>query len=435
MDEIIVIGAGAAGLTAARQLAAKGLPVTILEARERVGGRIHTVESATRNFPIELGAEFVHGRKNEVWEFLSAAGLPTHEVPDRHWRFAENHLSEMVDFWERLGEVMKTIDLSQPDHDVLSWLAASSQVPNSERQMALDYVEGFHAAPAERMSLQALARANQAAERDEGEHSFRVRPGYSKLIEWLKLEAMAQHAHLHVNTIVKKIRWEHGWAEVEAQTPGGIRLLQAARVLITVPLGVLKGDHPGIVFEPALVEKEEAINGLEMGQVVKLVLQFRERFWPVENFGFIHSDDEWLPTWWADERGPVLTGWTGGPRAEWLSLEDEASILAEAFRALSRIFKVDQERIAELLVSSWWHDWKHDQFAHGAYSYTPVGSLELPNRLAEPIAETLFFAGEATDAGGEQGTVHAAIASGKRAAKEICLSLNRGHVSGHLVRC
>ncbi len=435
MDEVLIIGAGAAGLMAARCLAAKGIPVTVLEARERVGGRIWTVESATRSFPIETGAEFVHGRRNAVWELIREARLATHEVPDRHWRFSENRLIETRSFWDRLADVMKTIDSSSPDQDVLNWLAASSYLPNAERQMALDYVEGFHAAPAEHMSLHALALANHASERDEGERAFRIRVGYSALMRWLLAQATGLHSRLHINTIVKKIRWDHGSAEVEAQTPAGTRTLKAARVLVTVPLGVLQGENPGIVFEPLLLEKQQAIDGLEMGKVVKLTLHFRSRFWPVENFGFIHSDDEWLPTWWADERGAVLTGWAGGPRAEWLSQEDEGSILAEGFRALNRIFNIEPDTLGDLLIDSWWHNWTQDQFSRGAYSYTPVGNVGLPQRLAEPVAQTLFFAGEATDATGEQGTVQAALASGKRAAKEINLSLRHSPAARRLVNC
>jgi len=241
-------------------------------------------------------------------------------------------------------------------------------------------------------------------------------------------QARSRNTGLHLNTAARCIRWEHGAVEVQAQTPAGARWLPAERVLITIPLGALKQED-GIVFEPALPEKQNAIESLEMGQVVKVTIEFRSRFWPVKNFGFIHSDDEWLPTWWSDQRGLILTGWAGGPRAEWLGQEDEASIRGEAFRSLSRLFKVPIDQITDSVLDVWRHDWMHDRFSRGAYSYTPVGNVEAHRQLGEPISQTLFFAGEATDSEGEQGTVHAAIASGYRAAEEILQSLRATHRS------
>lgn len=435
MQEVIIVGAGAAGVAAAELLSAQGVSVTLLEARHRAGGRIHTVQSAAREMPIELGAEFIHGSSNAAWDLVRAVRLQTHEVPDRHWQFRDGRLTENNAFWDELAEVLQNIPRNGRDHDVKSWLEQNSRVSKPVRQMIFDYTEGFHAAPAERMSLHALARASESAGRDEGERSFRVQRGYSEIIHWLLAQSLSRHVRLHLNSVVKVIRWEPGAAEIEVQTPGGTRLLQAARVLVTLPLGVLKNEAAGVLFDPWLEQKNDVVNGLEMGHVVKIALQFRSRFWPVENFGFIHSDDEWLPTWWADERGLVLTGWTAGPRAEWLIEEDQTSILSEAFRSLGRIFKMERDQLADLLVDSWQHDWTHDPFSCGAYSYTPVGNIDMTRRLGEPVENTLFFAGEATDWSGEQGTVHAAVASGKRAAGEILESFRAHHVTrqaGHL---
>ena len=183
---------------------------------------------------------------------------------------------------------------------------------------------------------------------------------------------------------------------------------------------MLKEEGPtGVLFEPPLTEKQAAIKGLETGAVVKVVLHFRSDFWPVKNFGFLHADDPNFPTWWVDERGPLLTGWAGGPRAERLSPESHDTILAEAIESLIRIFKVERRRIGDLLVSSWTHDWTNDHFSRGAYSYVPVGMGQMPGTLSEPVQDTLFFAGEATADPGDQGTVHGALASAKRAVQQI----------------
>jgi monoamine oxidase len=421
VQDVIIIGAGAAGLMAARCLAENDVSVTVLEARDRIGGRIFTLENPWGTFPMELGAEFIHGRKNEVWEIIRAARLQTHEVPDRHWIASDDHLCEAVAFWDRLERVMAGIESLGKNRDVLSWLNARPDLRSDDRQMALNFVEGFHAAPAEEMSLQALARSNAASARDDGDHSFRVERGYAEVSRWL----LTQGAQLQLNTAVKFVRWEPGMVEIEAETPDGPRVWNASRVLITVPLGVLKSG--GIVFDPEPDGKREALSGLEMGEVVKLTLQFRSRFWPVENFGFIHADDEWLPTWWADERGWILTGWAGGPRARWLAQEGEESIRAEALRALSHIFKMPEAHLNDLLIGVWRHDWNNDPFARGAYSFTRAGGIEAADRLAESISKTLFFAGEATDSSGDQGTVHAALRSGRRAAVELLAALPLSH--------
>lgn len=219
------------------------------------------------------------------------------------------------------------------------------------------------------------------------------------------------------NTVVKTIRWEPGRVEIEAETPGGLNVYHGDWVLVTVPLGVLKQGT--IVFEPELTEKEEAISGMEMGLVVKVTMQFRSAFWERKNFGFVHSNEKWFPTWWADERGPVLTGWVGGPRAKSLSKEGADAIEAEAIQALARVLKVEPKRVRDFLMRSFTHDWVNDPFSRGAYSYTPVGMVEMPSRLAAAVADTIYFAGEATDGNGNQGTVHGALASGERAASQI----------------
>src|SRR5690349_15533956 len=106
----LIIGAGMAGLAAADALSAEGLPVVVLEARDRVGGRVWTTSGKRGSVPIELGAEFIHGAKNETWRLIRTAGLATHEVPDKHWRGVEGALALNSEFWEQLGEVFGKID-------------------------------------------------------------------------------------------------------------------------------------------------------------------------------------------------------------------------------------------------------------------------------------------------------------------------------------
>jgi monoamine oxidase len=421
-NSLIVVGAGVAGLAAAEVLARAGRRVTVLEARDRVGGRIHTIVGQGGAPPVELGAEFIHGEKVCTWEIIRAAGLPTHAVPDRHWRFNDGALAEDADFYDELEAVTGKIDSSMPDQAVQAFLDHTQGLSPSAKVLTTDYVEGFHAAPVSRMSTRALAKAEQSAEQD-GEGQFRLAPGYSALLHWFEPRLAALSVDIRLATVVKTIRWERGQVEILAQTPVGPQSFHGSQVLVTLPLGVLQAHGPGAVgFEPGLGDKEKAIRGLGMGAVIKLTLQFRSRFWPVENFGFIHADGALLPTWWSDERGPVLTGWAGGARAEQLTREGRDGVTAEALRTLARFFHTEPARIQDLLMDTFTHDWLNDPFARGAYSYPPVGMREMPKLLAVPFASTLFFAGEATDPHGDLGTVHGALASGRRAA-EAALNL------------
>ena len=118
-------------------------------------------------------------------------------------------------------------------------------------------------------------------------------------------------------------------------------------------------------------------------------------------------------------RAPILTGWAGGPAVERLALRGEESVVGRALDSLTCLLGLGRERLADLLIAWYMHDWQADPFARGAYSYIPVGGLDAPRLLAEPVEDTLFFAGEATDLSGRNGTVHRAMASGQRAAGEI----------------
>jgi len=180
-------------------------------------------------------------------------------------------------------------------------------------------------------------------------------------------------------------------------------------------------------FTPALTEIEDAANRLAMGQVVKVILRFRDPFWEdsadLKDLTFVHAVAETLPTWWSQFplRAPVLAGWAGGTRADRLSLESEDALLDHALESLSHIFRTSKPFLEQALVEFYTHNWHKDPFSAGAYSYIPVGGLDAQAHLAQPLDDTLFFAGEATNTGGHHGTVHGAIATGLRAAREIQL--------------
>lgn len=402
-------------------LGRQGRRVMVLEGRERVGGRIHTVSTRIGGLPIEAGAEFVHGSKNQTWHTIRTVGLHTQEVPDRHWQYRAGQLVEDQKAWEELELVFSRIDAGTADSDFESFLRTAKGVNDSAKVFAREYVEGFHAADARRVSVHSLAQAETAAEAEEGDRQFRLLGGYAALLEWFKEQLLSLKVETRLGTVVDSLSWKSGNVQLEAHTSAGRERFQASQVLVTVPLGVLQTEGAGgLTFVPRLQDdKQQAIRQLAMGSVVKIAFQFRDRFWPVENFGFIHANGGAFPTWWSDERGPLLTGWVGGPRAQALNEKGQESVVAKGLQELSEIFDKPAREIEELLIGVCHHNWSADPFSRGAYSYTPVGMSQMIDKLAAPIEDTLFFAGEATDANGDQGTVHGALASGRRAAEEI----------------
>jgi monoamine oxidase len=176
-----------------------------------------------------------------------------------------------------------------------------------------------------------------------------------------------------------------------------------------------------------------------VGSALRVVFQFHERFWSSERFArrrhvaeldtmsFLHGDEKDFPTWWTAYpiASPILVSWCGGTRARELSRLPRAEIVERALDALARQLGVARGRLHARMKTVWAHDWENDPFALGAYSYQVVGGMDGPAVLARPIHRTLFFAGEATDSSGATGTVHGAIATGRRAAAQVMRAIGR----------
>jgi monoamine oxidase len=408
-ESVAIVGGGMAGLSAALELAATN-SVTVIEARDRLGGRILTRHS---EIPTELGAEFVHGKTPETWRFIKAADLTTHEVPDRHWKFAEGTLVELSDFWEQLSSVTGEIKPRERDKSFAEFLDEIRK-PRESVELAAGFIEGFHAAPLEAASTQATRLSEKSSEKLEGQRAFRINEGSDRLVEYLERECRGKGVCFRTNCEVSAVKWDT--RPVAVQLSNG-DALSADRVIVTLPIGVLKRRK--VTFDPAPQSKLEAIDALEMGVVTKVVMHFRERFWPEPNFGFVHSEGEWFSTWWADPRGNLLTAWAGGPNGQKLAVESDHFIRERALESVSVLFGERLSRVRELLLATYSHNWTADRFARGAYSFIPVDGVGACRELARSEEELLFFAGEATDLNYQFGTVHAAIASGFRAAREV----------------
>jgi monoamine oxidase len=256
---------------------------------------------------------------------------------------------------------------------------------------------------------------------------------------WLRDQLPPDLAALHLSTIVQQITWQQGHVQVMARRADGATPppFTAPRVIITLPLGVLKAppDHPATVrISPELPDFQQALQTMQMGHVVRVALRFRERIWThaplassvddrLEDLSFLFMTDEPVPTWWTQYPldSAVITGWIGGQRAQPLLNAPNLpqNILDAALSSLTHALKLDRQYIEAQLLSWHFHNWSADPFALGAYSYGGVGSVAALPRLAAPIHNTLYFAGEAMDIAGYNGTVHGAIASGERAADAI----------------
>jgi monoamine oxidase len=412
--DVLVIGAGAAGLTAAGALARSGRRVLLLEARDRIGGRIHTVHDPLFPIPVELGAEFVHGKHPTIWDRVSSGQIAAVEVHGSHC-FVHDGEAEDGD-WEEVDRLMEGLD-GAPEQSFRDYVAASG-ASESARRSAIGYVEGFNAARQERISTQALARSQKAEDAVDGDSIFRLTGGYGALIDALWREVDPDRCETHLATPVETIAWKRGDVRVSARG----REFRAGRAIVTVPLGVLQAR--AIRFDPEPPSLRDACAALEMGRAMRLVLRFRRPLWedrePLRDVAFFHSEEPFLPTWWTTlaVRSPVITAWAGGPRAE-AAPNDPAQWVAGALETLARLLAMKPDALADELVTWRAHDWSSDPFSLGAYSYVKVGGIPAQERFAEAVEDTLWFAGEAVTPGGEWGTVHGAMLSGERAAREI----------------
>jgi monoamine oxidase len=422
--DVIVIGGGVAGLAAARSLTEAGKRILLLEARERLGGRVYTSPTPGPGVPIELGAEFVHGRPRELWAIIEAARVPTHEVVNRHYVRRDGRLTRVTDFRDRVERVLGTPpEQGDRDRSVAEYLESRGATDQEALALAKSYVEGFHAADSAKMSLHGFVHAESATS-GSGESQYRLAVGYDAIVEWLRKQLPESSAQIRLGSVATEVRRRRGTVEIDTRTAGGkAETVSAAQAIVTLPLGVLRAvdDALGAVrFTPELNDKQPALQRLEMGAILRLVFWFDVAFWTMPDLSFLHDTTGLLPVWWtrAPVQAPILTGWVGGPRATALAQVGPDGIVQRATDSLGHALGVDPATVRGHLREMHYHDWIEDPFSRGAYSYVAVGGLGAEAKLAEPVAGALFFAGEATQSDGNLGTVHGAIASGYRAARE-----------------
>jgi monoamine oxidase len=420
--DALIIGGGIAGLTAARHLTGAGLHVTLLEARDRLGGRIYT--ESTDEFPVELGAEFVHGRPDEILALAAEGATPIVSVQGKFRRKINGDWAEAGDLMEKIDKLFANLPAGEPDESFQYYLDRSGE-DDEVKQHALRYVEGFHAADPSLISARSLRRDSGAEEAIQGDHQYRIANGYESLVRTVADRIDRERCDIVMNTVVHEIVWRQGQVIARASTEEYL----APRAIVTLPLGVLKSNS--VFFSPALPEKQNAMSFLESGPAIRVSLCFEKKFWQrdpeMADLSFLFTDDPQFPTWWTSNPlpYPILTGWAAGPNAKAHSGRSKDQIISSAVQSLARIMKISESDLESRMNESFMYDWQSDPFSRGAYSYAAVGGMGAAAKLAEPVANTLYFAGEATNSDGYNGTVHGAIATGLRAAKELLESLQK----------
>jgi len=431
--DVLVIGAGASGLAAARSLANRSLRVMLLEARDRIGGRVWSQPALRAAIPAELGGEFIHGDAKETKTLLRETGSAAIDTADESWKWNENGELRRDDDSKWGADLFDGTAALAADESVDRYLqrfAGDAQMRASV-EIARTFVEGFDAAEPAIASAQGIGD-----EWRSGVDFASARPlgGYRAMFEQLQRACENANVQLRLSTVVRRITWSRGAVAVETQGANGqTQRLHARAAVITLPVGVLRhgGDADEVIFDPRLpVAKREALALIEMGHAVKVVLWFQTAFWEQLHDGryrdaaFFRCAGRPFAVYWTQlpVRSELIVGWAGGPKAIALRDASPDELIDRARDGFGAM--LDEPALARAqFAGGAVHDWSRDPFARGAYSYLAVGGREARLRLAAPVDQTLFFAGEATSSDGQGGTVNGALATGERAAHEVAAAL------------
>lgn len=403
---VIVVGAGVAGLSAARRLADAGATVTVLEARDRIGGRTWTDMSL--GVPIDLGAAWIHGpRDNPVMDLVHEVGAATvatdfenvvvlaDGTPIRGPRVD----AVLAEWTETMDEIYASAAFAGPDATVADALSESVDLDDPLTQWCVaSSIGAEYAADPDQLSLKWFGHEEEL---DGGD--LILPAGYGQLVDHLArgLTVKLRHA---VNRV------HHGGAGVQVDTAQGA--FEGQRVIVTVPLGVLKAGT--LVFDPPLPQrKRDAIDRIGFGLLDKVALRFDRAFWPLDAdmIGVAGPDQPVsdLVNGLRFSAAPILVGLRGGTNASARERDSDSKTVAEVCASLRA-----PEPSAAVVTR-----WAADPYARGSYSFLAVGSSpDDQHVLAEPVGEVLAFAGEATHPE-FFATVHGAYLSGIREAERI----------------
>jgi monoamine oxidase len=419
--EIIVVGAGCAGLLAARRLSQAGKKVVILEARDRIGGRILPLSEAEFGYPAQGGAEWIHGEASITKALVKEAGLTLIPEDGEIWSLRDGVLAPHKAFIQNDPTLKEKLEALQEDISIWDFLEQNFNTPGDAhfKNSILKMVEGYDAADPKLVSTFVLRDewlSKPSLTQIMSDH--RLREGYGALISFLEKECRKNGVEIYLETIVKKVN--HSKDQAMVHTSRGD--FESKKIILTVPLPLFKE----IQFTPAIPLKIGAAEKIGFGNALKVLLRFKTRWWELatghdmSKMAFILCNEKFL-TWWTQypEKHPVLTAWMAGPEAGNFKNASHEELLELALQTLAKIFKKDLEEIKEELVTSKSVNWPGDPFTKGAYSYTTIHTGDSYKVLAQPLNDTVFFAGEALYSGEVTGTVEGAFGSAQEVAENI----------------
>lgn len=424
-SDVVVIGAGAAGIAAAAAIARAGLSVTVLEARDRIGGRVLSCALPGGDPPIELGAEFLHGLPRPLLRLARRAHLSRYELDGPHVGIFGDHREDVTGV---MGEIAEALAGETQDRSFASFLRSQSDGSQRLRALARAYVEGFYASDPAQVGLAAIGAMERASTPLEGDRLFRWREPYAELLTPLVRDAVGRGVVLRLSTSVDALWWHRGAVEVTAHTLSGDRLRVSSRAaVVTIPIGVLRarrGSEGAIAIDPFPTPWRDALAVTHPGALTKVTLRFSIRWWSDET-SFLHAPSLPFPTFWTANPipAPLLTAWAGGPKARALQRLSRGELIDLALTTAARVLDVSRRRLAPTLTGCFFHDWQADPFARCGYAWFAGGGADAPTQLSAPVGGTLYLAGEATSPD-RAGTVDGALASGVRAARQVLATIN-----------
>jgi monoamine oxidase len=418
LAHFLVVGAGAAGLMTARELARAGKRVTILEARDRCGGRIYPLPVEEFGYLAEGGPEFVHGLASVTRALMREARLTLSPRGGTRWSTRTGVLlpdASLLPYAGKFHQALREVTADLPIAEFLETHFAGRQYDELRRSITRT-VEGYDAADPRRASTFAIR--DEWMVRDEGEHG-RIAEGYGALIEYLASDCRRHGATIHLGAAVAAIDESRGG--IAARCHNGA-LFEADAAILTVPPPLLSE----IALPSAARERTVVAADIGFGNVVKILFRFATKWWAdqggrdLADLSFLLSDAT-VPTWWTQHPAqyPVLTGWLAGPKADRVSSLTEVELADLGLASLAEIFALPLDQIRRNLVASRAINWGNDPFARGAYSYATPQTREAQVVLRKPAGNAIFFSGEALYAGPDMGTVEAALASGQETAQTI----------------
>lgn len=421
---VIVVGAGAAGLGAARRLQDQGQQVLVLEGRDRIGGRVWTDRSLA-GIPLDLGASWSHGTDdNPLTAITQAAGITTQStdydnitVFDTNGSPLSDQIATEID--QQLWEILTTIDKQEPPisqslQQAINRVLGGRSL-NSQQQRYLNYsintsIEHEMACDIGDLS----ARYWDPGEAFDGDDVL-FPQGYDQVIQ-----ALAE------KPTPLQIQTQHIVQAIDHSNPKSVQIttnrtvFQAKTVIITVPLGVLKKGT--IRFTPPLPQaKQAAIQRLNVGILNKVYFRFPQAFWAdteSDFLGYVSAEKgqwcEWLNLAPVIQQ-PILLGFNAGTYGQQIESLRDSEIIKAGLKTLKTMFGDDIPAPTGTLMTRW----GQDPFSWGSYSHIPPGaSPQDYQTLAESVGESLFFAGEATQSQ-YPATVHGALLSGQQSAERI----------------